>query len=88
MNVKPGDLAIQIKSLAGNYGAIVEIIEWIGTSYFISGHVLQNCWLAKYSHPVRDLSGEYVEDGFIPDHWLRPISGLPLDEETRQTEEA
>jgi hypothetical protein len=87
MNVKPGDLAIQIKSVAGNEGNIVEVIKFLGDGHqYINGqpwdyYGSENLWHIRNTRPVKSNLGKMVIDGAIPDAWLRPISGLPDAEE-------
>jgi hypothetical protein len=86
MNCKTGDLAIVIhqSEAAPNVGRIVEVIEWAGER----GTGRWPCWVVKATSPMnafKPLTNEPTKslEGIIPDAWLRPISGLPLDEETR-----
>ena len=86
MNCKPGDLAIVIKSdYPADIGMIVRVVgpaadawvhddvpEWLVESDRISV-------VADYDTGTEKLSLDFD----IPDAWLRPISGLPVDEETR-----
>lgn len=85
MNVKPGDLAIVVKSTCGNEGKIVFVESYIGRHKFWNGH-RENVWLCRFSGPRRhrlsDLEMDVVlitdsEPSRIPDAWLRPVSGLP-----------
>jgi hypothetical protein len=82
MNVKPGDLAIQIMArIPENIGIIVTVQEW--NPFFKE-------WLVTSERTLRGMglvtgviniipAGELV---CVPDEWLRPVSGLPMDEET------
>ena len=87
MNVKQGDLAIQIKSIAGNEGAIVKVIEPYNDETFDG---LRWCvgagfkWLCEFTRPVKSDMGITYKIAPVPDAWLRPISGLPMEEETEQ----
>ena len=83
MNVKEGDLAIQIKSAAGNEGRIVTVGKFLGRHEYFDGPY-ENCWFVKFqgwAH-IRTKQGiikDSTDSGIIPDSWLKPISGLPDD---------
>lgn len=81
MNVKPGDLAIQIKSFAGNEGIIVCIVSFIGDIYDIECGTLKDVWCVDNQRPVKTIDGSMSMSGLVPDAYLRPISGLPLQED-------
>lgn len=83
MNCKPGDLAIQIKSYAGNEGQIVFIEKYIGAVNFVNlKFTVNDCWHVKYQCKTPDFIGQFSEFGSVPDSWLRPVSGLPDTEDT------
>lgn len=80
MNVKPGDLAIVIKSdhHPQLIGLIVEVVKFLGEG--------RNRWGCVVKKPVkiRDLFTGEVGGTFrlsIPDAHLLPVSGLPDDED-------
>jgi|SRR6185369_3705635 len=87
MNVKPSDLAIQIKSVTDNAGKIVKVLSFLGEAPVYDGAVWNIadgvCWLVEYtslSKSVRSFGGDevrYSRISPVPDAWLRPISGLP-----------
>ncbi len=88
LNVKAGNLAIQIKSVAGNEGIIVEVVKFLGDGIqYINGqpwgyYGAENLWHIRNTRPVKSRLGKMVIDGAVPDAWLRPVSGLPdVDEE-------
>lgn len=81
MNVKPGDLAIQIKSNAGNEGQIVKVISFYGSSDRGPCPRYLNCWYVEYQHSTPDEGGIFDKFGYADDSWLRPVSGLPLQED-------
>lgn len=82
MNVKPGDLAIQIKSMSGNQGKIRKVISWLGTcDFFISG-LVHDCWLCQTEDSDR-CPGLPPGHWAISDSWLRPVFGLPLQEDAQ-----
>lgn len=81
MNVKEGDLAIQIKSAAGNEGRIVTVGKFLGNHKFYNGPY-ENCWFVKFQSLANTrsrlgLTENATDSGIIPDSWLKPISGLP-----------
>ena len=74
LNCKAGDLAITVKChVPDNLGKIVQIIAYEG---------LQE-W-ANYP----DGSIKKSKGGLVPDCFLRPISGLELEDEVSNTEDA
>jgi hypothetical protein len=79
MNVKQGDLAIIIKSLAGNEGRIVSVVEFLGTDQGFCGFpaVPSPLWMVDSFLPIRNVGGWLAPSGVVPDAWLRPVSGLP-----------
>ncbi len=85
MNVKQGDLAIQIKSLNGNDGAIVKIIQYLGVHPEYMGYLWHKnrggCWLVEYQKMGKAKGGLVNKFLPTPDSWLRPVSGLPLQED-------
>ena len=81
MNCKPGDLAIIVRcgSVTENIGRIVEVLRAGGE---MRGHPL---WVVGCPSPLIAVvpeTGQRVprHSGLIPDAWLRPVSGLPVDE--------
>jgi len=85
MNVHPGDLAIVVKSdIPEVVGMIVEVVSGAGIQddeglfeWFVRPSAPSRCFLPDGSIGVLELVG-------CPDAWLRPLSGLPIDEETRE----
>lgn len=81
MNCKPGDLAIIIRAhLSENVGAIVEVIA--PCEYFGEGY-----WHCRSCTPRRGVIGDRVvsaaKEHSILDAWMRPISGVPVDDEVK-----
>lgn len=77
MNVKPGDLAIQINSIRGKtVGSIVEVISgwglWDG-EYYWNIRYAKDVSAEKNGFSLIKKAGELVQ---CKDLWLRPISGL------------
>ncbi|MDP9651942.1 hypothetical protein [Paraburkholderia caledonica] len=82
MNCKPGDLAIVIKSLKGRgVGAIVEVVkahgDWGGLGF---------CWVVNSPRPMMTARPDGTNKRLstlhlAPDDWLRPVSGLPVNDE-------
>lgn len=87
MNCKPNDIAyIAYTTAPENLGRVVEVVEPYG-EFMDFGF----CWCVRSRSPMAGLNphtGErlMVSGGFLPDSWLRPISGVPLDDEV--TDEA
>jgi hypothetical protein len=94
MNCKPGDLAI---AMAGTVtpemaGIIVEVIrpavlgERLGEKSFHLSTITGFAWVIRSTGrkiPVRTDSGRlfYVSERAYSDHLLRPVSGLPVNDE-------
>jgi len=78
MNVKQGDLAIIIKSLAGNEGRIVSVVKFLGAGQGLYGFpgVPSPVWIVTSISPIRNIGGWLAPSGVVPDAWLRPVSGL------------
>ena len=68
MNCKKGDLAIIIKSWAGNEGKIVTCLHYIG---HIDGYAFGEDDLWKIDRNLRTNIGRTVN--VFPDAWLMPI---------------
>lgn len=89
MNVKPGDLAIVVKSRNGqNLGKIIEVLEWapkgiesemLGQQFFTD----LDGWRCKGDI---FLHGKIYPFGVFCDDGLRPVSGLPDTEHTNERE--
>ncbi|MBU9649374.1 hypothetical protein LGN12_18925 [Burkholderia multivorans] len=84
MNCKPGDLAIIVRAMCPeNVGRIVEVLPQSEMGCF----GLE--WNTRGRGPVIVLSrltglivGSYVaDDGWVPDAWLRPVTGLPITDD-------
>lgn len=84
MNCKPGDLAIQTISTASNHGSIVRVDVFAGDVQFLGGRIGRNCWEVEYMRPVKDCFGYLVKQAYVPDSWLRPISGVPVCDEVTE----
>lgn len=83
MNCKPGDLAIIIHDpdfKGQDLGKLVEVIK--GEGLDCDGDY---CWECQPLSPLTGCDEGRVETNLtlidIPDAWLKPVSGLPLDEE-------
>ncbi|WP_157686010.1 hypothetical protein [Robbsia andropogonis] len=97
MNCKPGDLAIVVfaKIRPELMGTIVEIVGRAfngdefssikGRRFRASGIPDGIIWRIKLSRPLRvsapDGTSHYFTEVTMPDTRLRPVSGLPIDEE-------
>ncbi|MDR5801187.1 hypothetical protein [Caballeronia sp. LZ001] len=82
MNCKPGDLAYIVEGPSENLGKVVEVKSGFGF-YKDEGY----CWnivCRSKLVAIGEIDGKVhrVKEGFIPDKSLRPISGVPLDDET------
>lgn len=90
MNCKPGDLAVMIRSLYGNLGKVVKVIE---PFVWVNGQPRQ-CSGANWDPRsglfwlVESLSGPIVSDSGLkhvirpcPDSFLRPIRDQPGTDE-------
>jgi hypothetical protein len=82
MNVKKGDLAFIVEGPEENIGKVVEVKS--GYGYFEDEGYCWNIVCRSKVFATGSIDGkEYsVHEGFIPDRALRPISGIPLDDET------
>ncbi|MDR6393038.1 hypothetical protein [Paraburkholderia phenoliruptrix] len=75
MNCKPGDLAYIVKSgRPETIGVIVEVLEPLI-------HGSTPMWRVRALRPVKKYSGEFGCEGNIEDDRLRPISGVPVNDE-------
>ncbi|MGF6837034.1 hypothetical protein QF001_000901 [Paraburkholderia youngii] len=86
MNCKPGDLAIQIRSTSGNEGRIVKVLSFLGSDPFYEGFRwcigAGPCWLVEYQGTGgTSIRGKRMKTMPCPDSRLRPISGVPVDED-------
>ncbi len=79
MRCKVGDLAIVVKSLAGNEGKIVRCVQYIGVvKWKVIG--MDDTWLLD--QPLKNIHGHSGFD--MPDSFLRPIRDNPGQDETLQ----
>lgn len=82
MNCKPGDLAIVIKAdEPSDIGLVVEVIgnglrDWEGDWQWLCRHREAQ----KVFHSESGLE-EARKEFHVPDFWLRPISGVPVEDE-------
>lgn len=82
LRCKPGDLAIVVRSLAGNEGKIVRCIRFLGDVKFINGDVL----------PSWEIDGSLIGNrglptSKVPDCFLHPIRPPAQDQSTETTKE-
>jgi hypothetical protein len=82
MNCKQGDLAIQIRSSAGNEGRIVRCVRFIGHGRKRRpGGVMRDVPdLWEIDPPGRTWDGKWTNE--VSDAWLRPIRPEPGTDET------
>ena len=83
MHVKAGDLAIQIISHAGNDGKIVKVLRFVGEYHYSDGCIDHDAWECDYGMPVCGAGGDIKQIRYISDAWLRPVSGLPMEDEVK-----
>lgn len=81
LNCKPGDMAVVVRGM--NRDSIVEVVKSIAP--IEEGNP---CWHARSARKlvaIKRKTGDAVESNEfrVRDSWLRPISGVPVDEETR-----
>ena len=74
MNCKPGDLAVIVRSIAGNEGRIVRCLEFVGPG---DDQKLCDCWLLDQQIP-----GTLRPIRVISDSKLRPIRDNNGEDET------
>lgn len=84
-----GDLAIIIKSHAGNEGVFCEVLEAFDRDQYpraaqYPGYDL--VWMILPARSIPDSQGQLWSIGSIPDAWLRKVSGIP-DADTTETEQ-
>lgn len=77
MNCKQGDLAIVIRSVAGNEGKIVRCLQFLGS---VPGFGRNDYWLIDREMPTKlGASAPIASDG-----WIRPINN-PGDDAVDET---
>lgn len=85
MNVKQGDLAILTNSMVPeNIGRIVRVLEFVGAE--VPGWCLNRSdyWAVEMAGgKALDHIGRLSTWGYVPDAWLKPVSGLPVEEYDR-----
>jgi hypothetical protein len=90
MNCKPGDLAIITNSLPSGAlcGRIVRVLrqQVAGEIFKSTNGILADgtgnyeCWVIEGDGPL-PWCGLMFDERPFPDKWLRPISGVPLEDE-------
>lgn len=96
LNCKVGDLAITVKChVPDNLGKIVQIIAYEGLQEWANYPDPIPVWLIRAYSGSDGLSYQYPDGsikkskgGLVPDCFLRPISGLELEDEVSNTEDA
>ncbi|WP_321913552.1 hypothetical protein [Paraburkholderia sp. J11-2] len=90
MNCELNDLAVIVHSETGrNLGKIVEVVKFLGESPEFNGYTWCTgsgpAWLCEAKGtPISVRYGDPVFAVVIPDVWLKPVSGLPIDEEVTE----
>lgn len=86
MNCKPGDLAVIVKSLAGNEGRLVNVVN--SDVYMLPGDLSgmpHPLWRVRsLGEPVRSTIGWIDKEFAFPDAWLKPIRD-PGEDATDET---
>jgi hypothetical protein len=81
MNCKQGDLAVIVRSHAGNEGKLVRCLELIGLRcWFEADGSVSTLWTWRIDTPLFNAEGELFPD--IADDQLRPIRPGEGDDET------
>ena len=96
MNVKIGDMAVTIRG-RGLAGRIVEVVAHCPQNVHFrlpDGAMHAPCayeWIVRFQNPIEakmqfgdDIRTRATVYAPCPDRVLRPITGLPIDEETRE----
>ena len=88
LRCKPGQMAFQIHSEAGNVGKIVKIIRLLGSEPFYGSGVWYEggndgpCWLVEHQRHTMNSHGEFSVLSPLPDAWM-----FPLDPEASEVNE-
>jgi hypothetical protein len=87
LNCKPGDLAVVITAHnPENIGTIVRVIKKHHNQNALVDFKGSHIWMAEAPRPMLyDVGGKMIRRrrGAVPDAILRPIRGLPVNEEKR-----
>jgi hypothetical protein len=93
-NVKPGDLAIVTGAFfcTENIGRIVEVVRPAVPGVDVGARCTHQgpSWMVRSQTPLGRVAGGYTRrikpstEAPCADCYLRPISGLPLEEETKE----
>lgn len=76
-SLKPGDLAIVIKSMTGKMdGSIVTCISMDG-EHSLYGRI----WLIENGRPISVVGGDVTRRAHVPEKWLKKIPSDPLPDE-------
>lgn len=87
MNCKPGDLAVIVKSAAGNEGRIVHVVDKARYGYGIDAYGdMPIWWVRSAGTPMPGTVFSASEFNF-PDAWLRPIRPPSQEDETETVKE-
>ncbi|MDR5825846.1 hypothetical protein [Caballeronia sp. LZ043] len=84
MNCKPGDLAYivvpadwPIKTVDGH---VVEVVH-LHPTYSAQASDRRPTWWCRFPTPWLNSNGALVSQAYVMDSWLRPISGVPVNDE-------
>ena len=78
MNCKPGDLAVVVRSYAGQEGKIVTCVRYIGPVEFDNGAAHPDCW--RVDPPLYRAKDRCKAD-IVADSCLRPIRDTDGEDE-------
>lgn len=79
MNCEKGDLAIVVRSVAGNAGRIVRVVGWLG---LVPGYTADDYWRVDCASPLYNKTGDLVS--WLSDGQMRPIRD-PGDDATDES---
>jgi hypothetical protein len=80
LNCKAGDLAVVVRSEAGNLGKIVRCVKFLGVRNAIGRDGIEECAIWMIDQPLKAFDG--TEDFHCEDEILRPIRDNPGEDET------
>lgn len=85
MNCKEGDLAIVVRSYAGNEGKIVQCLELLRVDYDHYGKFEDDVPSWRIDRPLANALGQFSY--IIPDNQLRPLNPPGPEEDVLHVEE-
>jgi hypothetical protein len=79
--IAPGVLVMIIKSTCGNEGKIGTAIRHVGNVEFIKRYGVLDSWEVEFPTQILTWGGKSYSNLNIPTSWLRPVSGLKVNDE-------